>query len=488
MAGQIPNNPILDDGALQAGNAPQYKSAFAILTSLFFMWGFITVVNDPLISAFKKIFDLQAFHAGLVQSAFFIAFFVVSLIYFLVSTSKGEDPINKIGYKKGMSFSLGVCSLGCFAFYPSALAESYPMFLASLFILASGVTLLQICANPYAAIMGSKETASSRLNLAQGFNSLGTTLAPLAATLLIFKVFTTGTEPTLSAISSTYLITGSLFLALALLVWGADMPAYTNAKKTKGGLAVLQFPQLKWGIGAIFFYVGGEVAIGSWLMTFMENVFGFEPTKAGAYLAFYWGGAMIGRLLGAVSLNTEIATGKKYPMMAAISVGVFGFIYLITGLDIDGTGSIVFVGLEFSEVLFYLLFLGLNYVAFILGKSNAARSLSIFCVIVIALLLVGVFSGESKFALWALLSIGLFNSIMWSNIFTLAIKDLGIYTSQGSSLLVMAVVGGAFITPLQGFISDLWGAQLSFLTPIICYGYILFYGLVGHKTKEEIAS
>ncbi|MFK7795866.1 MAG: sugar MFS transporter [Aureispira sp.] len=486
MAGSLP--PSMTDRPLDenSDNTQQYKGAFGLLTTLFFMWGFITVVNDPLISAFKKIFDLQAFHAGLVQSAFFIAFFFVSLIYFLVSTTRGEDPINKIGYKKGMAYSLGICSLGCFAFYPSALAESYPMFLASLFILASGITLLQICANPYAAIMGSRETASSRLNLAQGFNSLGTTIAPLAASLLIFKVFTNGTEPTLDAISSTYLITGSLFLILALIVWRASMPAYTNNEKVEGGLAVLQFPQLKWGIGAIFFYVGAEVAIGSWLMPFMENTFGFEPTKAGAYLAFYWGGAMIGRLLGAVSLNQELAATKKYPMMAAISVGIFAFIYMVTGLDVDKSGAVMFAGLEFGEVAFYLLFLVLNYGAFLLGKSNAARSLSIFCVVVIVLLLIGVFGGETKLSLWALLSIGLFNSIMWSNIFTLGIKDLGVYTSQGSSLLVMAIFGGAFIPPLQGFISDLVGIQLSFLTPIICYCYILFYGLVGHRTKEAV--
>lgn len=482
MAGQIPSNSTLGDP--QQGDGKNYKSAFALLTSLFFMWGFITVVNDPLISAFKKIFDLKAFHASLVQSAFFIAFFVVSLIYFLISSSKGEDPINKIGYKKGMSFSLGVCSLGCFAFYPSALAESYPMFLASLFILASGITLLQICANPYAAIMGSKETASSRLNLAQGFNSLGTTIAPLAASLLIFKVFTNGSEPTLGAISSTYLITGSLFLILAIIVWMADMPAYQNSEKVEGGVGVLRFPQLKWGIGAIFFYVGGEVAIGSWLMPFMEDVFHFEPTKAGAYLAFYWGGAMIGRLLGAVSFNEEVPTNKKYPMMAAISLGVFGFIYLVTGLKLGDDGSIAFIGLDFSEVTFYLLFLVFNYLGFFLGKSDAARTLSIFCLVVIGLLLLGVLGGHSTIALWALLSIGLFNSIMWSNIFTLAIKDLGTYTSQGSSLLVMAIVGGALIPLLHGKMIDLVGIQMSFLTPIICYAYILFYGLVGHKTQE----
>lgn len=484
MAGQLPGNSVLDNQLEANKDAKNYKSAFALLTTLFFMWGFITVVNDPLISAFKKIFDLKAFHASLVQSAFFIAFFVISLIYFLISASRGEDPINKIGYKKGMSFSLGVCSLGCFAFYPSALAESYPMFLASLFILASGITLLQICANPYAAIMGSKETASSRLNLAQGFNSLGTTIAPLAASLLIFKVFTNGSEPTLEAISSTYLITGSLFLALALIVWMANMPAYTNAEKIKGGLAVLNFSQLKWGIGAIFFYVGGEVTIGSWLMPFMEDVFGFEPTKAGAYLAFYWGGAMIGRLLGAVSFNDEIPTAKKYPWMAAISIGVFAFIYLVTGLKMEADGSVHFIGLDWSEVMFYILFLGFNYIGFFLGKSDAARTLSIFCMVVIGLLLIGVFGGSGTIALWALLSIGLFNSIMWSNVFTLAIRDLGVYTSQGSSLLVMAIVGGAFLPLLQGFMIDKVGVQMSFLTPIICYAYILFYALVGHRPKS----
>lgn len=484
MAGQLPTNQLLDDNSSE-NDAQKYKGAFALLTSLFFMWGFITVVNDPLISAFKKIFQLKAFHASLVQFAFFIAFFVVSLIYFMVSSSRGEDPINRIGYKKGMSISLGVCSLGCFAFYPAALAASYPMFLAALFILASGITLLQICANPYAAIMGSKATASSRLNLAQGFNSLGTTIAPLAASLLIFKIFTNGSEPTLEAISSTYLITGSLFLLLSIVVWMANMPAYTNSEKVEGGLGVLQFPQLKWGIGAIFFYVGGEVATGSFLMPFMEDVYGFEPTKAGAYLAFYWGGAMVGRLLGAVSFNEETPNSKKYPLMAVISLTIFGFIYMVTGLKLGDDGAITFVGLEFGEVSFYMLFLVANFVGFYLGKSNAARTLSIFSMGVIILLLVGVFGGKSTLALWALLSIGLFNSIMWSNIFTLAIKDLGVYTSQGSSLLVMAIVGGAFIPMLHGQVIDMVGIQTSFLTPILCYGYILFYGLVGHRTKEE---
>lgn len=480
MAGQIPTNQILDDNP----QTQQYKGAFALLTSLFFMWGFITVVNDPLISAFKKIFELKAFHASLVQFAFFGAYFVVSLIYFLVSSASGKDPINRIGYKNGMSYSLAICGIGCFTFLPAAQAHSYPLFLVALFILASGITLLQICANPYAAIMGSKETASSRLNLAQGFNSLGTTVGPLVATLLIFKVFTDGTEPTPSAIAYTYAIAGSLFMVMALVIRMANMPSYTNNETVEQG-AVLDFPQLKFGIGAIFFYVGGEVAIGSFLMPFMEEIFKYEPTKAGAYLAFYWGGAMIGRLCGAVSLDLEMPDNKKYSMMAIIAVVVFALIYIVTGLGFQD-GAFAFHPMAFNEVIFYMGFMVLNYIGFYFGKSNAARTLSIFSVAVIALLFVGVWGGANHFSLWALLSIGLFNSIMWSNIFTLAIKDLGSYTSQGSSLLVMAIVGGAFVPMLMGQLIDMVGIQTAFLTPVACYAYLLFYGLKGHRTAEEI--
>jgi len=471
----------------QSAKQPTYRSAFALLTSLFFMWGFITVVNDPLISAFKKMFELQAFHASLVQFAFFGAFFVVSLIYYLISSSSGQDPINKIGYKNGLSYSLALCGLGCFAFWPAAQANSYPMFLLALFVLASGVTLLQISANPYAAIMGPEETSSSRLNMAQGFNSLGTTIGPLVATYLIFKVFSSGDEPTPDAIAYSYAIAGSLFLLMAVVIRLANMPTYFNEEKIETGPGIFQFPQLVWGIGAIFFYVGGEVAIGSFLMPFMEEVFGFEPTKAGSYLAFYWGGLMIGRLCGAVSLDSEMEEAKKYSVMAAIALAVFVLIYVVTGVEFTD-GGITLQVLAFEEVAFYLLFMGINYIGFYLGESNAAKSLSIFSVMVILLLLIGVFGGESNFALWALLSIGLFNSIMWSNIFTLAIKDLGVYTSQGSSLLVMAIVGGAFLPMLQGKIIDTIGIQWSFLTPLVCYVYILFYGLVGHrpKTVEEV--
>lgn len=488
MAGSIPSTSVDPQGTTPpTGNGSNYRGAFGLLTVLFFMWGFITVVNDPLIAAFKKIFQLSAVQASLVQFAFFIAFFVVSVIYFLISSTSGSDPINRLGYKRGMSVSLLVCSLGCFAFYPAALAESYPLFLVALFILASGIALLQICANPYAAIMGDKRTASSRLNFAQGLNSLGTTIAPLTASVLIFEFFTQNSEPTLEAISSTYLLTGSLFLIISGIVAMASMPAYTNPEVIEPGTGVLRFPQLAKGIPAIFCYVGAEVTIGSFMMLYMEKVLDLPEVEAGAYLAFYWGGIMIGRLLGAVAFDESRPTSTKYPLMAGIAVAVFLFIYGIKGLKYT-QGSIAFEGLEFQEVTYYLLFLGVSFVGFVLGKSNAARTLSIFAAVAIGLLLVGALGGENELALWALLSIGLFNSIMWSNIFTLAIKDLGKYTSQGSSLLIMAIVGGAFLPILQGFMIDKVGVQLSFLTPVLCYLYILYYGVSGHKGKtvEEV--
>lgn len=483
MAIPVTNTEILDENPMQPTTPrPQYKGAFSLLTALFFMWGFITVVNDPLISAFKKIFNLQAFHASLVQFSFFGAFFVVSLIYFLVSTRSGKDPINRIGYKNGMALSLAVCGIGCFTFWPAAQANSYPLFLGALFVLASGITLLQICANPYAAIMGPAETASSRLNMAQGFNSLGTTIGPLVATLLIFKVFTDASEPTPTAIASTYALAGGAFLLMAVVIKLSKMPAYNNEDTVdESSIRVTQFPQLKWGIGAIFFYVGGEVAVGSWLMPFMEEVFQFSSTQAAAYLAYYWGGIMIGRLCGAISLQKKLSDTQKYGGMLLTAIAVFALIYIVTGVDfVDGVFE--FKTLALAEVSWYIGFIGLNFVAFYFGQSDAARTLSLFSLVVILLLLIGVFGGESSLALWALLSIGLFNSIMWSNIFTLAIRDLGKYTSQGSSLLVMAIVGGAFIPLLQGSAIDLLGIQVSFLVPIVCYLYILFYGLQGHKT------
>lgn len=458
-----------------------YRQPFLVITFLFFMWGFITVMNDVLIASFENIFKLSALQQSLIQFCFFGAFFIVSILYFLISARSGKDPINQVGYKNGMAISLAICGIGCLSFYPAAQVGSYAVFLLALFVLATGVTLLQICANPYAALLGAPETASSRLNLAQGLNSLGTTVGPLIGVLLIFRIFSNGAATSVS-VGKTYLLYGAIFLLLALVVRFTSLPLFQNNEKIEKGWGVLKFRHLRLGAIAIFFYVGAEVAIGSWLYKYLmlDHIGGLSREAANYFLAYYWGGLMIGRLMGTVSLGKAKAS-TKYMIMALVSLGVFFFIYFITGIKKDG-GNITLELLAFDNVGIFLIFLLLNYAAFIFGKSSPSRSLSIFSAIIIALLLI-VILGSGKIAFWAVISIGLFNSIMWSNIFTMAIKDLGKYTSQGSSLLVMAIVGGAILPPLQSLLIDEEFVQLSFLVPLVSYFYILYYGLVGYKVK-----
>ncbi|KZS38569.1 fucose permease [Aquimarina aggregata] len=461
-----------------------YKKPFITITFLFFMWGFITVMNDVLIPHLKAVFELSYFQAALIQFAFFGAFFVISLIYFIISVSKG-DPIAKIGYKNGIIIGLILCGIGCCLFYPAAGYQRYIIFLGALFILASGVTILQITANPYAAILGKPETASSRLNLAQGFNSFGTTLAPIIGAVLLYKVFSNG-EITVDSLKMPYLIYGCLFFALAIIIKFIKLPSFVNTEKIEKGLGVLKFRHVVLGMFAIFFYVGGEVSVGSFLINFfgLENIMGMEEAEAGVFLSYYWGGAMIGRFLGSVSMGSITDATRKYIIMAGLSVVFFFVLYFITAIKIEeGIFSMQLV--PFAKIWLFIVFLLINYLAFLVGGTKPSNVLTLFAGIVIILLLIMMIT-NGAIAFWSAIAIGAFNSILWSNIFTLAIKDLGKYTSQASSLLVMMIVGGALIPLLQGAIADSIGIQLSFFIPVICYSYLVFYGLIGYKVKNVI--
>lgn len=460
-----------------------YTKPFITIIFLFFMWGFITVMNDVLIPHLKEVFELTYFQAALVQFAFFGAFFIISLLYFLVSVAKG-DIISKLGYKNGIIIGLVLCGIGCALFFPAAQYEKYGFFLSALFVLASGVTILQIAANPYAAILGKPETASSRLNLAQGFNSLGTTLAPFIGALLIYKVFSDGVI-SVESIKIPYLIYGGIFILLALLIKVSHLPTFVNKDKILKGAGALKYKHLLFGMGAIFAYVGAEVSIGSFLINFfaLDSIMGMDESQGGIYLSYYWGGAMIGRFLGAISMSDIKKTTTKYLWMALASASVFGFVYLMTAIrNEDGLFFMNF--LSFQDVALFILFLVLNYGCFMLGKSNPSSILKIFSLAVIALLAIMIlFDGSMAF--WAAISIGLFNSIMWSNIFTLAIKGLNEHTSQGSSLLVMMIVGGAIFPPLQGALADVVGIQNSFALPILSYIYLFYFGWKGHRITSK---
>lgn len=475
----------------ETARATDAAGPFAAVTVLFFFWGFITVMNDVLIPFLKSSFELSYFQAGLVQFAFFGAFFVVSLIYFAFSVT-GGDPINRIGYQRTIVAALVICAAGCGLFAPAAASESYGFFLGALFLLATGVTLLQIAANPYAAILGKPENASARLNLAQGLNSLGTTIAPIAGGLLLYEVFAKDGKVTLDAIQPPYLIFGGMFLALALVMAFVHLPQVhsTGASLAHAAGSALGFPQLTLGMVAIFMYVGAEVAIGSYLVSFMGDpaVMGWGEGIASLYLAFYWGGAMIGRLCGAIAMARISNSARKPALMVVTAAALLGIIYVVTALRFED-GRLQTSFLPIAELWPFVLMIALCLGAFAVARGKPAAVLALFSGTLCLLLLIAVFT-TGKVALWVALGTGLFNSIMWSNIFTLAIDDIGEHTSQGSSLLVMMIVGGALLPLLVGAVGDAVGIRSAFLTLIPCYLYIACYGWWSHRriaAKEAVA-
>jgi len=437
----------------------------AVLTVLFFMWGFITVLNDVLVPHWKALFRLNYAESLLVQFCFFGAYFIGSLAYWWWSSAKG-DPIQRIGYKRGMIAGLLISALGCALFAPASMLQSYAAHLVALFVLGIGFTVLQIAANPFVAIIGPPEGASSRLNLAQAFNSLGTTLAPLVGGALIFAHAAPGT-----AVRMPYLALAAVLTTIALVVGLTALP--TPAHQGSARSNALRHPQVKRGMLAIFCYVGAEVAIGSLFINFLglPEVMGMPETRAKNYLSLYWGGAMTGRFLGALALSTRISARRRMLMLPALALLLFIALVIINNAS-DGLG--------FAQLWPMLVLVLVNMAAFMFAGPRPSFALGLFAAAAMALLALAVFVDGAR-AMWALIAIGLFNSILWSNIFTLAIDGLKEDTSQGSSLLVMMIVGGALIPPLQGLIADAAGLQPSFLMPLACYAYLAWYGFRGSR-------
>lgn len=446
----------------------KYTGAFISLTFLFFMWGFMTVLNDILIPYLRKAFQLNHAEAMLIQFAFFMAYFLGSLLYFIISVSRG-DPINKIGYKKGIILGLVVSAVGALLFYPAAQFHLYGFFLSALFVMGLGFTLLQIAANPYIAILGPSRSASARLNLAQGFNSLGTTIGPVIGGYLIFVFFKDAAGA--SAVKTPYLFFSLIFLLMALFIFFMPLPRFTGNETVEKGFGALRFRQLRFGMLAIFMYVGGEVCIGSMMIGYLHlpEIAGLSAAEASKFVAFYWGGQMIGRFLGAVSLSKMKNNVLKVVLMISIPLLAFGVIWLTSGLHI---------------ALVYGIFLLLNLFVFFMGRSIPQRTLYLFAFVNIILLLTALFNA-GPLAMWSVIGIGLFNSIMWSNIFTLAIDGLGKHTSQGSSLLVMMILGGAVLPLLMGVAADAYGVHMAYIIPLFSYLYIAFYGFNGYKPFPE---
>jgi len=450
-----------------AGNGQTYRGPFSVMTVLFFMWGFMTVFNDILIPRFKEAFTLNYFQAMLVQFAFFGAYFIGSLIYFIISITAG-DPIARIGYKNGVVIGLLIAAAGSALFLPAASLISYPLFLVALFIVGLGFAMLQIAANPYVTILGPERTASSRLNLAQAFNSVGTTIGPLIGGYLIFQYFArTGAHGT-DSVKVPYLTFSLVFLVLAVVFFFIKLP-HVGEGKIAPGAGALKHPHVILGVLAIFMYVGGEVSIGSSIINFLgqSSVAGLTAVQASKYVALFWGGMLIGRFMGSVELS-EMKTLNKQLLLVALPVLGY-FLYPLVGIPTE---------------LKYVPLLALCWLLFQFGRALAGRTLFIFSSTIVLLLLLAMLQG-GPLAMWCVIGVGLFTSIGWSNIFSLALDGTGVYKSQVSSLLVMAILGGALLPPLQGKIADLSGLRISYIVPMIAYGYVAFYGLIGHKIGRK---
>ena len=407
MAGSTPeaSTATVAEGQVQG----KQTFAFIAMTCLFFFWGFITVLNDILIPFLKESFDLNYTQAMLVQFCFFGA-------YFIVSPFAGR-LIDKVGYQQGIVIGLLTTAAGCCLFYPSASLHLYPLFLFGFFVLASGITILQVAANPYVAALGPEKTAASRLNLAQAANSFGTTVGPIVGAALILGVVAADA----SAVQGPYLMIAGLLVVAAIVFRSIKLPVLTHMEsEEKAEGSVWEHRHLVLGALAIFLYVGGEVSIGSFLVNYFSesSIGGLTTAEAGEMVAYYWGAAMIGRLIGAVLMN-YVADTKYLAINAVIAI------------------------------------------VMIVVSMNTSGSL----------------------AMWSILAVGFFNSIMFPTIFTLAVKGLGSMTSKGSGFVCQAIVGGALIPLVQGVAADTMGIQLSFIVPMLCYIYIGWYALNGAERR-----
>jgi FHS family L-fucose permease-like MFS transporter len=364
-----------------------------------------------------------------------------------------------------------VSAAGSALFWPAAGAHSYPLFLLALFVVGIGFAVLQIAANPYVTILGPERTASSRLNLAQAFNSVGTTTGPLIGGYLIFEYFARTGAHGAESVKMPYLWFCLVFLILAAVFAFIHLP-HVGEGTIERGIGALKYPHVVLGVIAIFMYVGGEVSVGSVIINFLgqPNVAGLPELEASKYVSLYWGGMLIGRFMGAVELSDMQPRHKQF-WLAAFPLGGFFVLWSLRG---------------WSVVQMYLPFLVLCWLLFQVGKSLAGRTLMMFSAMVVALLATAIIAG-GKLAMWCVVGVGLFTSIGWSNTFSLAIEGLGVYKSQASSLLVMAILGGAVLPPLQGRIADVThNLQFSFIVPLIAYAYVAFYGWRGHRVGRAV--
>lgn len=426
-----PSSTSTSATATTAGTGQSYGVPLATVTTLFFMWGFLTCLNDILVPHLKPIFDLNYTRVMLIQFAFFGAYFIFSI--------PSAKIIDWIGYQRSMVVGLLTMGAGAFLFVPAASVPSYPLFLGALIVLAAGITCLQVAANPYVTVLGPPQTASSRLNLTQAFNSLGTFLAPFFGGLFILtqarkiEDIRAMAPDALQAyrlqeaatVKMPYVGLGIALVLLAIAIGSLKLPKIEHAQHQLGQKvndSIWRHPNLVFGAIAIFVYVGAEVSIGSFLVNYFgqPEIGGLTEKVAASFVAFYWGGAMVGRFIGSALLQ-KLKTGNLLGLCAVCAAALVAISMLTNG----------------------------------------------------------------HVAMYSIILVGFFNSIMFPSIFTLGVAELGPLTGDGSGIMIMAIVGGAIIPVAQGWIADHIGIHHAFFLPVICYLYILYFALSGSKPNSE---
>jgi FHS family L-fucose permease-like MFS transporter len=440
---------------------------FIPLVTVFFFWGFVAASNDILIPVFRQAFDLTQSQSQLVSLAFYIAYTVGSLIYMGISMLLKKDVINTIGYKNGLALGLVISAFGTLLFYPAANLGSFPLMLSGLFIVGLGFSLQQTVANPLAIAMGPITTGSQRLTLAGGINNFGTTIGPLIVSFAIFGASTsTTTNISIESVKIPYLVLGAAFLLVALFLKFSSIPDKPAlVESTEDGLkgSALKYPQLVLGMIAIFVYVGVEVSTVSNFPAYMEKDLGFAIKDIAPYISLYWASMMIGRWTGAVEAFTDSLSLQKVLRFVAPYLA-FGVFLLVNAIAKHDLAPFYVYGLIILVLIF----------ADILSKANPARMLFIFSVVGILALCVGMLT-TGMLSVYAFTSVGLFCSTLWPCIFTLAVSGLGKNTSQGSSFLIMMIMGGGIVSWLQGYVSEFTGIQYSYVVGIACFAYLAFY-------------
>jgi MFS transporter, FHS family, L-fucose permease len=447
-------------------------SQFATLISVFFFWGFVAASNGILIPLFKEKMQLTQLQAQMVDLAFYVAYFVGSIIYFGVARVIGQDPLNKIGYKNGIVYGLLFSALGALLFYPAAQSESYALFLSALFIVGLGFSLQQTAAQPYAIALGDASTGSQRLNMAGGINNFGTTLGPVLVSLAIFGTASSAgadeaaKNASLQDVKIPYLVLGLAFVVVAAIFKFSKLPHVKNDEKIESGYGALKYPQLVLGMVAIFVYVGVEVSIASNLGEFLKQKEGLDSSQISQWIALFWASMMIGRWTGAVGAFNPSKTIKPI-LIAIVPFVAFGVYILI---------NIIRENYVFNDMYPYALCIAVMIATYFLSQDKPARMQLFYSVLGCIAMLIGLFT-TGKVALFALISGGLFCSVMWPCIFNLAIAGLGKYTSQGSAFLIMMILGGAVIPPLQGALADKIGIQESYWVCFACFVYLAWFAI-----------